>query len=103
MIEANPEIGHALNDPSTLRQMSEMMRNPNLMQEMIRNSDRAMSNIEAHPEGFNYLRRMYQNVQVTNSIAVHTDCIIIFSINQTQFHTCHLHKHQTSLFEISLS
>ena len=29
----------------------------------MRNTDRAMSNIEAHPEGFNLLRRMYTNVQ----------------------------------------
>ena len=30
----------------------------------MRNADRAMSNIEAHPEGFNALRRMYETVQV---------------------------------------
>jgi ubiquilin len=30
----------------------------------MRNSDRAMSNIESHPEGFNALRRMYETVQV---------------------------------------
>ncbi len=40
-----------------------MMRNPALMQEMQRNNDRAMANIDAHPEGFNALRRMYQEVQ----------------------------------------
>ncbi|KAM1813322.1 hypothetical protein ACFX11_027146 [Malus domestica] len=33
------------------------------MLEMMRNTDRAMSNIEATPEGFNMLRRMYENVQ----------------------------------------
>jgi len=33
------------------------------MREMMRNTDRAMSNIESHPEGFNLLRRMYTNVQ----------------------------------------
>ena len=35
-----------------------------LMREQMRNMDRAMSNIESHPEGFNALRRMYENVQV---------------------------------------
>ncbi len=30
---------------------------------MMRNTDRAMSNIEASPEGFNMLRRMYGTVQ----------------------------------------
>jgi hypothetical protein len=33
------------------------------MREMMRNTDRAMSNIEASPEGFNMLRRMYETVQ----------------------------------------
>ena len=35
-----------------------------LMREHMRNTDRAVSNIESHPEGFNALRRMYENVQV---------------------------------------
>lgn len=34
------------------------------MREQMRNADRAMSNIESHPEGFNMLRRMYENIQV---------------------------------------
>ncbi len=34
------------------------------MREAMRNNDRAFSNIESHPEGFNMLRRMYENVQV---------------------------------------
>jgi ubiquilin len=29
----------------------------------MRTTDRAMSNIESHPEGFNALRRMYENIQ----------------------------------------
>jgi len=33
------------------------------MREMMRNTDRAMSNIESSPEGFNMLRRMYETVQ----------------------------------------
>lgn len=38
-------------------------RNPELMREMQRNNDRALSNIEAIPGGFNHLRRMYNSVQ----------------------------------------
>eukprot|EP00741_Cyanophora_paradoxa_P006092 tig00000983_g5907.t1 len=63
VIENNPEINHMLNDPQLLRQTMEMARNPELMREMTRNADRAMSNIEALPGGFDALRRMYTNVQ----------------------------------------
>ncbi|GFS39390.1 ubiquitin family protein [Actinidia rufa] len=63
IIDRNPELAHVLNDPSTLRQTLEAARNPELMREMMRNTDRAMSNIESSPEGFNMLRRMYENVQ----------------------------------------
>ena len=35
-----------------------------LMREHMRSTDRALGNIESHPEGFNALRRMYENVQV---------------------------------------
>ncbi|CAI0469160.1 unnamed protein product [Linum tenue] len=63
IIDRNPELAHVLNDPSILRQTLEAARNPELMREMMRNTDRAMSNIEASPEGFNMLRRMYENVQ----------------------------------------
>lgn len=47
-----------------IKKSLEMMRNPSLMNEMMRNADRAMSNIENHPEGFGLLRRLYTNVQV---------------------------------------
>ncbi|OVA00607.1 Ubiquitin-associated domain/translation elongation factor EF-Ts [Macleaya cordata] len=63
IIDRNPDLAHILNDPSTLRQTLEAARNPELMREMMRNTDRAMSNIESSPEGFNMLRRMYENVQ----------------------------------------
>ncbi|XP_054809601.1 ubiquitin domain-containing protein DSK2b-like isoform X2 [Prosopis cineraria] len=63
IMDRNPELAHILNDPSTLRQTLEAARNPEIMREMMRNTDRAMSNIESSPEGFNMLRRMYANVQ----------------------------------------
>ncbi|KAI3451347.1 hypothetical protein Pfo_008012 [Paulownia fortunei] len=63
IMDRNPELAHILNDPTTLRQTMEAARNPEIMREMMRNTDRAMSNIESSPEGFNMLRRMYENVQ----------------------------------------
>ncbi|EER92919.1 hypothetical protein BDA96_01G552500 [Sorghum bicolor] len=63
LIDRNPDLAHVLNDPSIMRQTFEAVRNPELMREMMRNTDRAMSNIESSPEGFNMLRRMYETVQ----------------------------------------
>ncbi|BAM79113.1 probable ubiquilin [Cyanidioschyzon merolae strain 10D] len=63
MINQNPEIGHVLNDPGVLRQTLQLMRNPHLMQEMMRTSDRAMANIESMPGGFDALRRLYTDIQ----------------------------------------
>ncbi|KAF2937122.1 hypothetical protein DAI22_03g026800 [Oryza sativa Japonica Group] len=63
IVDRNPDLAHVLNDPSILRQTVEAARNPELMREMMRNTDRAMSNIESSPEGFNMLRRMYETVQ----------------------------------------
>ncbi|GJN20020.1 hypothetical protein PR202_gb07343 [Eleusine coracana subsp. coracana] len=63
IMDRNPDLAHVLNDPSVLRQTLEAARNPEIMREMMRNTDRAMSNIESSPEGFNMLRRMYETVQ----------------------------------------
>jgi len=63
LVEANPHLNHVLNDPDLLRQSMSAARNPNVMQEMMRNQDRAMANIESLPGGYNALRRMYQDVQ----------------------------------------
>ncbi|KAK4535062.1 hypothetical protein CDCA_CDCA03G1087 [Cyanidium caldarium] len=64
LVNQNPEIAHLLSDPTVLRQTMQMMRNPRLMQEMMRNNDRAMANLEAMPGGFDALRRMYSDLQV---------------------------------------
>uniref|UniRef100_A0A7S2S5R3 Ubiquilin n=1 Tax=Mucochytrium quahogii TaxID=96639 RepID=A0A7S2S5R3_9STRA len=63
LMEQNPQLTHVLNDPELLRQMMSAARNPNVMQEMMRNQDRAMANIESLPGGYNALRRMYHDVQ----------------------------------------
>merc|ERR1719421_2497921 len=63
MLDANPHIRQVLNDPAVLRQSLEMMRNPNAMREAMRHQDIAISQLENHPEGFNALRRIYEEVQ----------------------------------------
>ncbi|CAH3169258.1 unnamed protein product [Porites lobata] len=63
LIERNPEISHILNNPDLMRQTMEMVRNPSLMQEMMRTHDRALSNLESLPGGFNALQRMYTDIQ----------------------------------------
>merc|ERR1719309_481797 len=63
LMERNPEISHLLNNPDLMRQTMEMMRNPAMMQEMMRNQDRAMSNLESIPGGQSALQRMYRDIQ----------------------------------------
>ncbi|KAH7648353.1 UBA TS-N domain-containing [Cryptosporidium bovis] len=61
--EQNPELNHIFNDPQFLQMSLDALKNPELMKEMMRNSDRAMSNIESIPGGFSALKRMYHTVQ----------------------------------------
>lgn len=63
VMESNPELRHALSDPEFMRRSMEMMRDPSAMQNMMRNQDLAMSQIENMPGGMGALRRMYEDVQ----------------------------------------
>ncbi|GFQ87690.1 ubiquilin-1 [Trichonephila clavata] len=63
IMERNPEISHIFNNPDLLRHTMEIMRNPAMLQEVMRNQDRALSNIESVPGGYNALRRMYTELQ----------------------------------------
>ncbi|KFV96074.1 Ubiquilin-1, partial [Eurypyga helias] len=63
LIQRNPEVSHMLNNPDIMRQTLELARNPAMMQEMMRNQDRALSNLESIPGGYNALRRMYTDIQ----------------------------------------
>ncbi|CAO4361301.1 unnamed protein product [Caenorhabditis nigoni] len=63
MIESNPEVGHILNDPNIMRQTMEMIRNPNMFQEMMRNHDQAIRNLQGIPGGEAALERLYNDVQ----------------------------------------
>ncbi|CAF1563373.1 unnamed protein product [Adineta ricciae] len=63
LMERNPEISHLMNNPDLLRQTMEYARNPSALQELMRNHDRALSNLESIPGGFNALQRIYHDVQ----------------------------------------
>jgi len=63
MLDANPHIRQIMNDPEMIRHSMQMMRNPQAMREAMRHQDMAMSQLENHPEGYNALRRMYEDVQ----------------------------------------
>lgn len=52
-----------LNNPDLLRQSMEIARNPAMMQEMVRNYDRAISNLESVPGGMNHLQRIFRDIQ----------------------------------------
>jgi len=63
LMERNPQIRHVLDDPELMRRSMQMMNDPGAMQNMMRQNDLAMSQIENLPGGFNALRRMYEDVQ----------------------------------------
>ncbi|XP_061207858.1 ubiquilin-1-like [Neopsephotus bourkii] len=63
LAEENPEIGHILSDPHTIREMLEAASSPAAMQEMIRNNDLAMNNLESIPGGYSALEQHYREVE----------------------------------------
>jgi ubiquilin len=63
LMERNPEVGQMLRNPELLRQSMEIARNPAMMQEMVRNYDRALSNLEAVPGGMSHLQRIFRDIQ----------------------------------------
>lgn len=63
IIESNPEVNRLLSNPELLRESLEMVRNPAALQEVMRNYDRALNNMESMPGGFNALRRIYTEFQ----------------------------------------
>lgn len=63
LMQRNPEISHMLNNPELLRQTMELARNPSMLQELMRSHDRALSNLESVPGGYNALQRIYRDIQ----------------------------------------
>uniref|UniRef100_A0A1I7WX79 Ubiquitin-like domain-containing protein n=1 Tax=Heterorhabditis bacteriophora TaxID=37862 RepID=A0A1I7WX79_HETBA len=90
LVERNPELGHVLNDPDMMRQTMEMIRNPNMFQEMMRSHDLAIRNLQGIPGGEAALQRLYQDVQepllnsATSSLAGNP----FASLRQTENNSC---------------
>ncbi len=63
-------------------QMSEMSTNPNMMQEMMRNMDRTLVNIENIPGGFQALQRMYSTVQAPMMEGMTREVLFIYTTLQ---------------------
>ena len=63
LLQSNPDLRHALSDPSTLKQILSAASNPAAYNEMLRGHDRAMQNLETIPEGFSHLQRVYKSMQ----------------------------------------
>lgn len=63
LAEENPEIGHLLSNPHTIREMLEAFNSPAVMQEMIRNHDLAMNNLESIPGGYSALEQLYREIE----------------------------------------
>jgi ubiquilin len=62
-LKRNPEIQHMINNPTLMRETMELARNPAALQELMRHHDRALSNLESIPGGFNALQRIYRDVE----------------------------------------
>lgn len=58
LIERNPEIQHMLNNPSLLRETMEIARNPAALQELMRNHDRALSNLEVCQKNYFFYKKI---------------------------------------------
>ncbi|KAL7718960.1 Ubiquitin-like protein [Entamoeba marina] len=56
--DKHPEIADILNDPKELKEMTKLMRNPELMRQFLRNNDSAMNQIENIPGGHNELIKL---------------------------------------------
>ncbi|XP_054041884.1 ubiquilin-1-like [Rissa tridactyla] len=63
LAEENPEIGQILTNPHTITEILEASNNPAVMQEMIRNRDVAMNNLESIPGGYSALEHLYREFE----------------------------------------
>ncbi|XP_071782529.2 ubiquilin-1-like [Centroberyx gerrardi] len=53
LLQTNPEVGDMLNNPDVITQILELVRNPDMIQEVMRNQDRALGNLtpaQGNPE-----------------------------------------------------
>ncbi|KFW91205.1 Ubiquilin-1, partial [Phalacrocorax carbo] len=63
LAEENPEIGQTLTNPHTIREILEASSSSAVMQEMMRNHDMAMNNLESIPGGYRALERLYREIE----------------------------------------
>ncbi|EEB14511.1 ubiquilin-1, putative [Pediculus humanus corporis] len=63
LMERNPELNRMFNDTELLHQAVDLVRNPAMLQELMRTNDRAISNLESIPGGYNALTRMYREIE----------------------------------------
>nr|XP_009492063.1 PREDICTED: ubiquilin-1-like [Pelecanus crispus] len=63
LAEENPEISQILTNPQTIREILEASSSPAVMQEMMRNHDVAMNNLESIPGGYRALEQMYREIE----------------------------------------
>ncbi|XP_062983940.1 ubiquilin-1-like [Elgaria multicarinata webbii] len=63
LAEQNPEINHNLNNSEFLREMIDVATSPAVMDEIIRNHDRALSNLESIPGGYSALQQLYNDIE----------------------------------------
>uniref|UniRef100_A0A670ICW6 Ubiquilin 1 n=1 Tax=Podarcis muralis TaxID=64176 RepID=A0A670ICW6_PODMU len=63
LAEQNPEINHILNNSEFLREMIDVATSPAVMDEIIRNHDRALSNLESIPGGYSALQQLYNDIE----------------------------------------
>ncbi|XP_009975686.1 PREDICTED: ubiquilin-2-like [Tauraco erythrolophus] len=65
LAEENPEICQILTDPNTIREILDACNSPAMLQEMIRNCDVAMSNLESIPGGHRALEQQFREIEET--------------------------------------
>ncbi|XP_077197180.1 ubiquilin-1-like [Paroedura picta] len=72
LAEQNPEISHILSNPDFLREMMGGATSSAVMDEIIRNQDRALSNLESIPGGYSALQQFYNDIEAPMLNAVDT-------------------------------
>lgn len=55
LIKKNPEMEEVFSDPETLKQLAEMMADPVKMDEMLRQQDQMMGNLQNVPGGMEFM------------------------------------------------
>merc|ERR1712157_606410 len=63
LLKKNPQLRHVLKDPSLMKHAMRAASNPEYYNEMLKNNDRALRNIESIPGGFSALSRLYNQIQ----------------------------------------